>query len=380
MKKKLIIATTVPETLAVILRDQPKFLNIHFDVSLVTSTGTELGLLSSENVPIHIVPMKRGISPAHDFVSLCRMILLFRSLRPDIVHSYTPKAGLVCMLAAWICRVPVRIHTFTGLIWPTQFGLLKVLLKMVDRILCSCATYIIPEGLGVLADLKSGQITIKPLEVIGHGNIAGVDVEYFSPLSSGLSDKRTNLLKTHLINQDDFVFAYIGRLNRDKGINELLAAFVKLPDHCRLLLVGALDETKPISPDTRRILDSHPRVHWLGFQQDVRPALLVANVLVLPSYREGFPNVVLQSGAMERPVIATNISGSNEAITPDFNGWLVLPGNAKDLELTMLQALAMPTPALHELGRNARQRVVARYERSAHWQRMLNLYHYLICK
>jgi glycosyltransferase involved in cell wall biosynthesis len=370
----------VPETLAVILRDQPKFLNLHFDVGLVTSAGFELGFLSSENVPIHIVPMKRGISPVHDFIALLRMILLFRNLRPDIVHSYTPKAGLVCMLAAWASSVPVRIHTFTGLIWPTQVGILKMLLKMVDRVLCVCATHIIPEGLGVLADLKLGRITRKHLEVIGHGNIAGVDVGYFSPLASGLALKRENLLRNYLISQNDFVFAYVGRLNRDKGINELLTAFEKLPDHCRLLIVGALDETKPISSDARSILDAHPRVHWLGFQQDVRPALLVANVLVLPSYREGFPNVVLQSGAMERPVIATNISGSNEVITPNFNGWLVSPCNAIDLELTMLEALSTPTPVLQELGRNARQRVIERYERTAHWQRMLYLYHSLISK
>jgi hypothetical protein len=183
MRPRLLIATTVPETLAVILRDQPRFLGQHFDVDLVTSPGSKWCTLAHEGVPVHAVPMQRGISPIRDFVSVCRMVWLMLKLQPDIVHSYTPKAGLVCMLAAWVCRVPVRVHTFTVLIWPTAQGWKQSLLKVVDRLLCACATHIVPEGAGVLHDLQMGQITGKPLRVIGHGNIAGVDVGHFSPLA-----------------------------------------------------------------------------------------------------------------------------------------------------------------------------------------------------
>jgi glycosyltransferase involved in cell wall biosynthesis len=374
MSSRLLIATTVPETLTVILRDQPRFLSQHFDVALVTSPGSELSTLAHEGVPVHAVPMQRGISPIRDFVSVCRMVWLMLKLRPDIVHSYTPKAGLVCMLAAWVCRVPVRVHTFTGLIWPTAQGWKQSLLKVVDRLLCACATHIVPEGAGVLQDLQMGQITGKQLRVIGHGNIAGVDVGHFSPLDSGLASACTLLRQRFGIGITDFVYVFVGRLNRDKGFNELLAAFGHLPDHCRLLVVGGVDETAPISDHVVQTLKSHPRIHWLGFQQDIRPALQAANVLVLPSYREGFPNVVLQAGAMERPVIATNISGCNEVITPGLNGWLVPVKDAAALAVTMHQALNSSTDVLQAMGRSARERVVDRFERGAHWQRMLSFY------
>ncbi|BDU52027.1 glycosyl transferase [Limnohabitans sp. INBF002] len=364
----------MPETMAVILRDQPRFLSQHFEVALVTSPGCELNRLAHEGVSVHVVPMRRGISPLQDFVSVCRMVLLMFELRPEIVHSYTPKAGLVCMLAAWLCRVPIRVHTFTGLIWPTRQGWKQRMLKTVDSLLCACATHIVPEGRGVLQDLQAGQITSKPLYVIGHGNVAGVDVEYFSPHASGLEYACAQLRLLYKIEKTDFVYAFVGRLNRDKGVNELLAAFENLPNHSRLIVVGGLDDTAPVSNQAMSTLTSHPRIHWVGFQHDIRPALLAADVLVLPSYREGFPNVVLQAGAMERPVVATDISGCNEIIAPGLNGWLVPVKNTQALTLTMRQALNTPVTSLQAMGRSARKRVVERFERGEHWRRMLAFY------
>lgn len=374
MRPHLLIATTVPETLAFILKDQPRFLSRHLDVDIVTSPSHQWGELVAEQVPIHAVAMERGISPVRDLVSLCKMIWLMFKLRPDIVHSYTPKAGFVCMLAAWVCRVPIRVHTFTGLIWPTASGWRKSLLKAIDRLLCACATEIIPEGYGVLHDLNKCQITNKPLRVIGNGNIAGVDVEYFSPQALMDKGEGTLLRKYYGIARRDFVFIFVGRLNRDKGINELLEAFKQLPDRCRLLVVGALDESAPISMEALHVLNSHPRVHWMGFQQDIRPAVSVSDVLVLPSYREGFPNVILQAGAMELPVIATDISGCNEVITSGFNGWLVPTQNTEVLAETMYLALRTSASTLRYMGRSARIRVMDRFERTAHWHRMLMFY------
>ena len=380
MRPRLLIATTVPETLAFILQDQPRFLSQYFDVDMVTSTGHHLEKLAFEQVPIHAIRMERGISPLSDLVSISRMIWLMLKLRPDIVHSYTPKAGFVCMLAAWICRVPVRVHTFTGLIWPNATGWRKSLLKTVDRLLCICATEIVPESAGVLYDLKKNQITEKPLRVIGYGNVAGVDVENFSPRAPGVKSACIQLQKRYGITRQNFVFVFVGRLNRDKGVNELLTAFIQLPDHCRLFVLGDLDDSAPISVETLHLLKLHHRVHFIGFQQDIRPAVLASDVLVLPSYREGFPNVVLQAGAMERAVIASDISGCNEVITSRFNGWLVPIKNINALANTMHLALATPPLVLQEMGRLGRIRVKNRFERGAHWQRMLIFYRSLYTK
>lgn len=375
MPKRLLIVTTVPETLAFILRQQPEFLGRHFDVSLVCSDGPELAVVAvEEGVPVQVVPMERGISPLKDLVSVWKMVLLLRREKPDIVHSYTPKAGLVAMLAAWLCGVPVRIHTFTGLIWPTATGWRRKLLMAVDRLLCACATHIVPEGNGVKQDLTLGRITAKRLQVIGYGNIAGVDIEYFSPSDDSLRHAADELRSSFSIQPSDLVFVFVGRLNQDKGLKELVGAFEQLTGNCRLLVVGGNDSSAPLDQTVLQRLQNHPRVHCLGFLRDIRPALLMADVLVLPSYREGFPNVVLQAGAMELPVLATDISGCNEAIEPGLNGWLVPPRDIHALATAMSSILELPRGDLRQMGRAARMRIVERFERQAHWRRMLEFY------
>lgn len=374
-RARLAIVTTVPETLHAILREQPRFLSAHYDVTLVSSPGRDSAdVAANEGVPLLAVPMVRGINPLADVLSVVRMVLLLRRLRPDAVHSYTPKAGLVAMLAAWLCRVPVRIHTFTGLIFPTQSGFRQRLLVWVDRLVCACATCVVPEGEGVKRDLLQFGITGKPLHVIGHGNIAGVDTAYFSVQADGVATAAAALVTQCGIGPDDLVFCFIGRLNRDKGVAELAEAFAALPPRAHLLLVGGLDETAPIDTSTAAALAAHPRIHALGFQPDVRPALHCAHVLVLPSYREGFPNVLLQAGAMARPVVATDISGCNEFVQPGINGWLVPPRDSVALRITLEAVLAQTPARLAAMGDAGRARVLERYERRAHWSRLQAFY------
>ncbi len=377
-RQRLLIATTVPETFVSILRDQPKYLSQHFDVVLVTSPGPDAMALGHEGVPVYRVNMHRGIHLLRDLWSVLCMVRLLLMLRPDMVHSYTPKAGLVCMLAAWVCRVPVRVHTFTGLIWPTAKGWRRGVLVWVDRLLCACATHVVPEGQGVKRDLDLGRITAKALQPIGSGNIAGVDVGYFSPEAAGLTQAAADLRTRCGIRASDFVYVFVGRLNRDKGLDELVDAFESLPETCSLLLVGGVDAAAPLGDATMRRLHSNSRVHWLGFQHDIRPALKAADVLVLPSYREGFPNVVLQAGAMALPVVATDISGCNEVIEPGLNGWLVPVRDASALAHAMGSASQIKQEALLQMGSAARARVVERFERQGHWGRMLAFYQSLL--
>ena len=370
---KLVIVTTVPITLTGILAQQPKFLAKHFDVDIISSPDAELKKVqSNENVATYAVSMQRGISPVKDLISLFKMIKQLRKLKPKVVHSYTPKAGLITMLAGFICRVPVRVHTFTGLIFPTSAGVKKKILIWMDRLICACATTIVPEGNGVKNDLIHYGITHKPLAVIGSGNIAGVDTALFAKqmvINQGL---HLSLIKQLNLPVNAFVFCFVGRFTQDKGFAELLSAFNELPDNAHLLLVGEMDERLPLPNELTQTLNSHSRIHNIGWQSDVRPALAISHVLVLPSYREGFPNTPLQAGAMELPCIVSDINGCNEIVKPDFNGWIVPVKDSNALEKAMFKS--MQTDNLVQLGLQARSNIVEKFERQAHWQNMLHFY------
>jgi glycosyltransferase involved in cell wall biosynthesis len=362
----IVIVTTVPETLATILKGQPAWLNQYCSVVCVTSPGAMLEKVKEhEGVRVFEVPMNRGISPFRDLVSIFRMWRVLRRVKPDVVHSYTPKAGLVTMLAAFMAGARVRIHTFTGLVFPTSGGFKRKILVAIDRFICAAATTVVPEGEGVAVDLRADSITSKPLRVIGNGNIAGVDTQYFQP---------GKCLPLQHVRSDSFTFCFIGRLNRDKGLQELVSAFTSLDGESELLLVGGSDDTAPVDAVTLGHIQSHPRIQTTGFLDDIRPALEACDVLILPSYREGFPNVVLQAGAMGKPVIASDINGCNEVIENDFNGWLVPPRDASALAERLAYVMSLSPDERARLGNNARVRIVERYEQAAYRRNLLEFY------
>lgn len=380
-KPRMTLVSTVPDTMAIILNGQLRHLSGQFALSLVSSPGYLLPRIEAqEGLPVTTVPMERGIHPLKDLASIWHMVRTLRRQRPDLIHSYTPKAGLVTMLAAWLCRVPVRVHTFTGLIFPTSKGLKQQVLIWVDRLICACATHIVPEGEGVKQDLQRYRITSKPLQVIGHGNIAGVDTGHFNPVATEVRAAAQALKARLSLQPGSMVFCFVGRLNQDKGITELFQALAALPAQAHLLLVGGVDSSAPIPQALQIALKSHPRVHALGFMDDIRPALSLTDVLVLPSYREGFPNVVLQAGAMGLPVIATDINGCNEVVEPGFNGWLVPARDANALQQAMQAAMQTPEIERTSMGQRARERIKERFERTEHWQRMEQFYRELLAE
>jgi glycosyltransferase involved in cell wall biosynthesis len=303
------------------------------------------------------------------------MVLVIIRFRPDVVHSYTPKAGLVNAVAAWLCRVPHRVHTFTGLIFPTRQGIMQQLLIRVDRLICQLCTRVVPEGDGVRGDLERFGVTNKLLKKIGNGNIAGVDLGYFDPDDAGTRAAAADLAAT-FNERYDAVFCYVGRINLDKGIGELIAAFTRLSleKQVLLLVVGDYEKRHTVAIDVRSALHDHQGVRMLGFLEDIRPVLLASDCLVLPSYREGFPNVVLQAGAMAKPAIVTDISGCNEIIECQFNGLLVPPRNSVELYEALKLFTSFPSSKQKELGRAARKRVFERFERQAYLQKLLEFY------
>lgn len=358
-KNKIIRAVTVPQSLGFCREVMIKMRAMGYDMVAVTSPGPELDELRDKD-GFHCVevPMQRHISVVNDLKSLIRMIRVFRKEKPQVVHSMTPKAGMICMVAAWLTRVPVRIHTFTGLVWPTATGLKRKILMITDRLTCACATYVIPEGQGVLNDLKNGGITMKPMKVLGYGNVRGVDMERFSPA-------RFKATK----NPDVFTFVFVGRIVGDKGINELVEAFVKLHDkheNTRLVLVGKYEhELDPVSDKTRKLIDTNDGIDACGpkYGDDLLQMYVNADCFVMPSYREGFPNTVLEAGAMGLPSIVTDINGSREIIENEKNGLIVPSKNANALYDAMERMLT-DDKAREIMKSNARQIIESRFEKN----------------
>jgi glycosyltransferase involved in cell wall biosynthesis len=378
LRAKLIKTSTVPESLYGLLKGQLKYLSQHFEVVGISSKGNFLDETSKrEGIRTIEVEMQRGISPFKDLISLFRLYHRFKIERPTIVHSITPKAGLLSMLAAKFAGVPIRMHTFTGLIFPTKKGFMQNLLIWMDRLLCWAATNIYPEGNGVKNDLINFKITSRPLKVIANGNVNGIDLDFFS--ISQVSEKQKNELKNDLrINSDDFIFIFVGRLVGDKGINELVTAFTELNmSNSKLLLVGPLEEhLDPLNLETIEQINSNPSILNVGFQKDVRPYFAISDALVFPSYREGFPNVVIQAGAMELPSIVSDINGCNEIIIEDENG-TIIPVNNTDAIKTAMNKMMLDIEYFSRLKNNTRKMIQSRYEQAVVWNALLEEYNYL---
>ena len=357
-KNKIIRSVTVSQSLGFCREVMIKMRAMGYDMVAVTSPGPELDELRDvDGFHCVAVPMERHISIVRDLKSLIKMIRVFRKEKPQVVHSMTPKAGMICMVAAWLTHVPVRIHTFTGLVWPTATGMKRKLLMMTDWLTCACATHVIPEGQGVLNDLKNGGITKKPMKVLGYGNVKGVDMERFSPARFAVTK-----------NPDVFTFVFVGRIVSDKGINELVEAFVKLHDkhkNTRLVLVGNYEHNlDPVSDKTRQLIETNDGIEARGakYGDDLLQMYVDADCFVMPSYREGFPNTVLEAGAMGLPSIVTDINGSREIIENEKNG-LIVPSKNADALYAAMERMRTCVDAREMMRRNARVMIQSRFEK-----------------
>ena len=373
---KLIRTSTIPASLENLLKGQLKMLSKYYNVLAVSSPGDDMETIEErEGVRTIAIPMERRISLIKDFISLIRLIVLFAKERPDMVHSITPKAGLLSMLAAWITRVPVRMHTFTGLVFPTATGKMQKLLIAMDRLTCFCATHINPEGGGVKRDLVNYNITSKPLHIIANGNVNGIDLEYFDKTPE-VVEKACSYKK-----EGTFTFCFVGRMVRDKGINELVHSFLRLyqkDERVRLLLVGPFEkELDPVLPEVEEHILHHPGICYMGYQNDVRPFLVASDALVFPSYREGFPNVVIQAGAMGLPAIVTDINGCNEIVLPDLNG-VIIPSKDEQALYESMKYFASHPVEVERMAANARPLIASRYEQRIVWNALLDEYKSII--
>lgn len=360
--KKIIRSTTIPRSLEDFCKGILKELSQEYEVLALSSSGPEMQIIRErEGVRTIEVPMERHISPFKDIVSLFKLIRVFRKEKPDMVHSMTPKAGLLCMMAGKLTGVPVRIHTFTGLVFPTSTGLKRRILMATDWLTCACATHIIPEGEGVKADLLNNGITKKPIKVLGYGNVKGCDMDYFSRRDEVVSAAE------QIKDNSKFTYLFIGRVVKDKGINELIAAFKKLYSshpNIRLVLVGPYeDDMDPISEESREAIDTNVDIIAVGKKTgvDLLAYYAASDCFVFPSYREGFPNTVIEAGAMGLPSIVTDINGAREIIINGENGVIVPSKDAEALHDAMLKMLE-DNAERERMAGNARHLIETRYE------------------
>lgn len=353
MGKKIIRASTIGLSLNIFCKDLLRELaDEGYEVVALSSPDEDLREVEKrEKVRAVGVQMERRMSPLKDIVSLVKLVRVFAKEKPDMVHSMTPKAGLLCMVAGWMTGVPVRVHTFTGLVWPTAQGLSRRILMLTDKITCMCATHVVPEGEGVKLDLQRC-ITTKPMTVLGYGNVRGINLDEWK--------RRVERVEGQML-----TFVFVGRIVRDKGVDELVAAFVKLNriySNTRLLLVGPYEEhLNPVQSGTKFLIDTCECIEAVGSQKDVRPFYEQSDVLVFPSYREGFPNVVIEAGAMELPSIVTDINGSREIIEDGRNG-LIVPARDEQALFEAMKWMVEHDDERNAMAAHARPMIASRYE------------------
>ena len=385
--KKLIRITTVPISFKVLLKGQLRFMASNgFDVKGVSSEGEELKeVRENEGIVMEAINMSRKITPFQDLKSLWEMWNFLRKEKPQIVHTHTPKAGIIGMLAARLAGVPHRLHTVAGLPLMEATGIKRKILNFVEKLTYSSATRVYPNSKGLYDFILQNHFTqSNKLKIIANGSSNGINTTFFSPAQVSEIEKVALREKLN-IQSDDFVFVFVGRIVSDKGINELIKAFSQLQTAenneltgIKLLLVGGLEsDLDPLNPETLAEINQNKDIISAGFQQDVRPFFAISNVLAFPSYREGFPNVVMQAGAMGLPSIVSDINGCNEIIVEGENGLIIPPKNVEKLKEKML-TLARDKNLYIKLKENSRRMIENRYEQSVVWKALLEEYEGLL--
>lgn len=375
-KRKLLRITTVAVSLKLLLKGQFRYLSEHsFEVLTVSDGGPEVAFVEMEGARHIAIPFTRRVTPLHDLWCLWKLVRVMRSYEPDIVHSHTPKAGLLAMLAAKICRVPVRLHTVAGLPYQEAKGLRALLLMCSEWITYLAATRLYPNSFALRDYLhKKMGFSLEKLTVIGKGSSNGIDLVYFQ--RTGHVQSQAAAIRNQHSSRGDVVFSFVGRVVKDKGLTELIRAFKTLSKEfpCRLWIIGELEMTlDPLDAEDLDFLRQNPGVTLTGFQEDVRPWMVASDIFVFPSYREGFPNVVLQACALEVPVIVSDINGCNEIITDRVSGLIVPPKNSQRLTEAMRE-LAHDPGKRAALASCSSAHVAAQYEQSRFWSLLLREY------
>lgn len=366
-KQKVFFVSTVDVSISTFLLNHFKALSKDFDITLVVNTNDAL-FLNKKSLDVRVIPLSfsRKIEVFSDLFCLISLIFIFIKHKPAAVHSITPKAGLLAMLAAFIARVPFRVHTFTGQVWATKLGLKRLMLKSFDRLIARLATFNIVDSPSQQQFLIDEKVLCKKNSVVfGLGSVSGVDLKRFKASNAAFNELRHALG----ISESAFVFTYLGRLNKDKGVLDLAQAFSKIKDSNAYLLIVGPDEGGFV--DEIKKINAHKleQIRFVGFTKIPEQYLAASNALCLPSYREGFGSVIIEAAAMGVPAIASNIYGISDAVVNNETGLLHIPADVNSI-LDCLNTFLNNPKLVKKYGDAAKLRVVKDFDANlitAHW-------------
>ncbi|MGY6744072.1 MAG: glycosyltransferase family 4 protein [Cecembia sp.] len=364
---KLIRITTVPLSLKLLLAGQMKFMKeAGWEILMVSADGREVNeVIKREGVRHQIIPFTRKITPFKDLYCLWLLYRLLKKEKPDVVHSHTPKAGLLSMFAAKLAGIKVRIHTVAGMPYMVATKNKKKLLVWMEKLTYKWATEVWPNSQSLKDFILNEQlIDASKLRIIGYGSSNGVDLEKFN---------RGALSENHLVaatmriapSENDYLILTVGRLVKDKGIEELVEAFLgsKVAKYGKLILLGSFEQQlNPLAEDIVRKIQDHPRIVQIEWTDHVPHYLAMADVLVHPSHREGFPNVLLEAGAMQVPIICSDIIGNNDVVTHKKTG-LVFPVKKVEVLKDALEFAFIKREYMQGLADNLYKEILEKYQR-----------------
>lgn len=371
MKKKIIILVTVPIVLETWLKGQPNFLSQYYDVEIITSDAKNIQQIEEyEKVRIKTIDFNRKINILKDLKVLFQLWKYFIRTKPDIVYTLTPKAGLLGMIASCFAQVPIRFHNVVGLPHLEATGKRKVILELTERLTYLFATHLYCNSIN-LKNIMNTQLTNKPVNIIGNGSVNGVDENYF--FDSSTQEEKEKLRQILAAAKNDFIITFIGRIVQDKGISELVEAFRQINlnnPNIKLLIIGDFEEElDPLSDITIETIKKSKNIVHIPFQHEIRNYLSISDLFVLPSYREGLPNVLIEAGSFGVPLIATNINGCNEIIQDGVNGLLCEKKDVKSLR-DAIEKLMLNKELYRAFKNNVRNSIIKRYSQKYFWEEL----------
>lgn len=380
---KLIRITTVPLALRYLLTNQMHYMKEHgFEVIMVSADGKgREEVIQHEGCVHHIIPMTRKITPIADLWSLWRLYKFLKKEKPDIVHSHTPKAGLLAMLAAKMAGIKIRIHTIAGLRFMTAKGMTRRILVTMEKLTGIWATNVWPNSHSLLEYIRANKlVAVNKMEVIGLGSSNGISLARFS--KNALEPLKLESIKESIKYNGQLTYLLcVGRIVKDKGIDELLNSFTRLyreNEKLRLILVGPFeDDLDPVSEKAREILKTHKAIILTGWSEEVEYFMECSFALLHPSHREGFPNVLLQAGAMLCPVICSNIEGNIDVIEHRKTGLLFKARDEEDFFQKLKWGLENPQH-LQQYARELRKKIEEQYDQPVIHQRIEKKYRELL--
>ena len=369
--KKIIIISTVPISLAFLIKGLPKYLSRFYDVKLVSSSSPLNHEISEyEGIKIKAIEMTRRITPIQDLKALYKLYKYISYENPNIVYTFTPKAGLLGMAASFLTRVPVRIHNVVGLPMMEANGVKLIVLKFIERLTYFLSTKVFCNSFG-LQKYINNNLTSLPITVVGQGSINGVDTEYFKNKHN--KEEELEVKNTYNISKDDFVITFIGRLVKDKGINELVESFIillKKYPNLKLLLVGVYeDNLYKIDKETVQLINESNAIITTGFQKDTRKFLSITDLFTLPSYREGLSNALIEAGSFGVPLLATDIIGNNEVIENNVTGLLVKMKDVSSLT-NGIEKFITDKKFYSYIKNNVRGEIIKKYNQNYFWKEL----------